>query len=716
MSVLTFLNPAYLGALGLAAIPIIIHLIRRRRIKVIPWAAWDFLVQSRRKNRRRLRIEQLLLLFLRILIVCLVVLAFCRPILRMIGLPLIAEDTRVHALIVVDNSFSMGYKASGISDFDRAKKIADDLMTKVLKQGDSVQLVLLSSHPSALIKEPTYSISKAREKLRTANLCDYAQNYTAGASLCTDMLKNVSTPVKEVYWITNNQKTGFSSAEGGGFRKAFQQLAAEGRITWIDAALGDRANLSVDSPLFSRELITPQAPVQIEATVHNYSSAAHNDLLVDLYVDGRAVGTTRVKAPAWGKTQASFLYLFDTPGAHTGYIRLASSDALERDNTVWFSAKVRDRLKVLIIDPHPSQDVSKDEAFYLTTALAPSGASTGGSTSIQPTVHMGSKIAGLNLRGYDAVVIAGMTDFSPQDRIALQDFTANGGGVLLFPGPYTDPSRINAEIGGNGSILPASLGSHQSFTDDNPLTLNAASINQSALNAFRNSQDIILSSANFHLVYNLTPRRDNLTKVACRFSNGQPALVEGKYGQGKVILASFPAGISGGTLPYKPAYLPIIQQLVAYLAAGPTSQRNLNIGSVLITRFPVEDANKPVRVTNPSGQVELINSALGADGAVAEYTHTSRAGIYQFGVAGNDKSDAFALNLPSSGSDLTVLDNSRIQSAMGAIPVQFANASQDILSVVRQSRRGTEMWRTLILAALSLLFLEGILAQRFGRR
>src|SRR2546429_9727751 len=107
MSVLSFLNPGFLGALALGSIPILIHLIRRRKIRVLPWAAWEFLKLAKRKNRRRLRLEQFLLMVLRILIVCLVVLAFCRPVLQTLGFSLIAADSRIHAIIAIDNSFSM---------------------------------------------------------------------------------------------------------------------------------------------------------------------------------------------------------------------------------------------------------------------------------------------------------------------------------------------------------------------------------------------------------------------------------------------------------------------------------------------------------------------------------------------------------------------------------------------------------------------------------
>ena len=107
---MSFLNPAFLGALALVGIPLLIHLIRRRKLKVIQWAAMDFLRQSQKKQRRRLRIEEILLLLLRMLIVAIAVLAFARPVLKAIGVPLLSQNARVYAVIVLDNSFSMGYR------------------------------------------------------------------------------------------------------------------------------------------------------------------------------------------------------------------------------------------------------------------------------------------------------------------------------------------------------------------------------------------------------------------------------------------------------------------------------------------------------------------------------------------------------------------------------------------------------------------------------
>ena len=716
MSALSFLNPVYLAALGLVVIPILIHLIRRRRIKLIPWAAWDFLLQSRRKNRRRLRIEQLLLLLLRILIVCLVVLAFARPILRMIGSRLMTADTRVHALIVIDNSYSMGFKTGGQSDFDRAKKVADNLLSRVLKQGDSVQLVLLSSRPEAPIKEATFSLSKARDRVRVAKLSDLSTDYGAAAAFCLPLLKNVRTPTREIYWITDSQKIGFPAAGADRAQAAWKELSTLGRITWVNVAQTDRENLAVLAPVFSRELITPQAPVRIEAEVRNYSSSTRNGLMANLYVDGHMAGSTRVNVPSKGKAKASFLYLFDKAGAHSGYVRLAQADSLEVDNTAFFAAKVREKLRVLIIDPRPASDLARDEAFFLHTALAPIGASGGGGTAIQPTIHVGPRLAGLNLRSYDAVVIAGLTTFDPTDRRIAEDFVNNGGGMLIFPGLYTEAGQVNSVLAGANGLLPARLGAKRSYPADGALTLNPATINHPALNSFKDSADINLGSARFTQLYDLAPALDAGVRVLCKFSDSKPAFVERRFGQGKVILAASTAGTSGNELPFKPAYLPLIHQLVAYLAAGPTAQRNLNIGAAITARFDVQEANKPVRVTNPAGETSLIHSNLGADGVTAVFSNTQRAGIYSFGLAGKDMADCFAFNRPEIESDLASADDRQVQAGLGPIPAQYARGSDDITSVVHHARHGTEIWRNLILAALSLLFLEALLAQRFGRR
>src|SRR5882762_4513499 len=89
------------------SIPIIIHILNRRRFKEVQWAAMDFLLRAMKKNRKRLRFEQWLLLAVRCLILGLLGLAMSRPMgCEKQALSNLARQAGLHVL-VIDDSYSM---------------------------------------------------------------------------------------------------------------------------------------------------------------------------------------------------------------------------------------------------------------------------------------------------------------------------------------------------------------------------------------------------------------------------------------------------------------------------------------------------------------------------------------------------------------------------------------------------------------------------------
>src|SRR4051794_35286659 len=125
-----FLNPwAMVVGGALVSAPILIHLINRMRFRRIRWAAMEFLLKSQKRNRRRLIIEQLILLALR----CLLVLLFAILMARFVGEALgqSSSSSTTH-IIVIDDTMSMGDLApknqSGFPDcFEQAKAHVRDL-------------------------------------------------------------------------------------------------------------------------------------------------------------------------------------------------------------------------------------------------------------------------------------------------------------------------------------------------------------------------------------------------------------------------------------------------------------------------------------------------------------------------------------------------------------------------------------------------------------
>jgi hypothetical protein len=142
----SFFNPLMLWGMGLASLPIIIHLLNRRRFKTMEWAAMDFLLKAAVRNRRRVRLENLLLLLLRTLLVVCLIAAVARPFTQRENplASLFGSTGATERVILLDDSHSMRAGQGNKSAFDTAKEVAKRLVTTLHdeKSSDRVTIVL----------------------------------------------------------------------------------------------------------------------------------------------------------------------------------------------------------------------------------------------------------------------------------------------------------------------------------------------------------------------------------------------------------------------------------------------------------------------------------------------------------------------------------------------------------------------------------------------
>src|SRR6478672_7714157 len=131
-----FAAPAFFVAgVLLVGVPILIHILNRRRYRVVQWAAMEYLLAAMRKNRRRLRFEQWLLLAARCLVMLLIGVALARPMgcSNNTVASLAGERTGLH-VFVIDNSASMAYEADrpeAKTHLDQAKLVAKGLIDRL---------------------------------------------------------------------------------------------------------------------------------------------------------------------------------------------------------------------------------------------------------------------------------------------------------------------------------------------------------------------------------------------------------------------------------------------------------------------------------------------------------------------------------------------------------------------------------------------------------
>ena len=163
---MSFLSPMTLIALFAALVPLVIHLLRRRTAGRVPWGAWMFLYESMRKKRRKLMLEDILLLVIRSLIVITAVLAFSRPFLKEIRLFGIAGSDK-DVVIVIDTSASMRLGGSnGRTSFERAVDEARELV-RLSPEGTAFGIVCGESTPAILTSAP---LSDKREIICISSL------------------------------------------------------------------------------------------------------------------------------------------------------------------------------------------------------------------------------------------------------------------------------------------------------------------------------------------------------------------------------------------------------------------------------------------------------------------------------------------------------------------------------------------------------------------
>lgn len=714
---LSFLNSAFLGGLSLVSIPIIIHLLQRRRYRVVQWGAMEFLHLSQRNRSRRLMIEQLLLLLIRCLVILVVVLAVCRPVVRSGAAALGGARAQVHAILVLDNSYSMGYRTGGSggeTTFDRAVRRALDLVERGLRQGDGVSVVLASDPPRALVRRASLDLKSVAGLLRrSVSLSDSGTNYPRAARLALEIATESGFPNREVFLIGDNQAAGW---EGPGRETAvWEPLSRLARVILLPVREGQAPNAAVEFVRAARGVATVRSATRIQARVANHGRQPLRDVMVSLEVDGKPQGPAqRLEIEPGQGTVVAFNQLFDRPGVRGCTVRIGA-DRLPSDDVGYLALRVRPAVRVLVLNGRPLPgSPQKDGAFFLQTALSPPLSTPGAEPSaLEPQVVAGDRFGAAPLRDFHVVALSDVASLAEDDRRRLAEFVQNGGGALFFLGGRVNAQLYNRDLLDRApSLLPARLGA----TLAGRTSLDASGLDHPALERFRGAQDVDVTTAEFQKRFALTPlANDRSVRVVARFTDGSPAMVEKQFGLGRVMLIASTASTEWNTLPLKPVFLPLVHQLVAYLAAGADGTRNGRVGEPLVKPLPLSEAARRITVTGPRGARSTLKPAVDERGATATLEAPREAGFYRLGVEGGE-TDLFAVNRDTAESDLRALDEAALRRLLPIRGWAWIRLDEDLPSALARSREGVELWRHLLFVALGLMALETMLAQLFGRR
>lgn len=288
-------NPWMLGAGALAvASPIIIHLLNKRRFKIVTWAAMSFLLEANKKNRRRVQLENLIVLLLRCLAMLLLGLLLARPFLPSGLSDLIQNTQRFERIVVLDDSVSMMAMEPGGTPWQAALEGVNTLARQMAdsRTDDSLTLILTSRPESPVMiaesvtAETVDSVLLELEGLRPS---DFPADYRGALRYVDQYLKNAAPGLNRMLYVFSDQRgkdwnDGSLGEDAEAPAGHLRQLSNETAGTYlVDLSIANEQNLAVVAVRQERQLVVGSVS-RFEVDVKNWGGQAVRDVQVEFRI------------------------------------------------------------------------------------------------------------------------------------------------------------------------------------------------------------------------------------------------------------------------------------------------------------------------------------------------------------------------------------------------------------------------------------------------
>jgi len=763
-----FVNAGLLAGLALVSIPLIIHLLNRQRHKPLRWAAMRFVQAAWRKTRRRVQLENLLLLFLRMAAVALLALAVARPFTGAASPLAGLVESRRDLVLLVDGSASMGWREGVETSFEKALHRARALIRELdAGRGDRVRLVLCTGTPKLLSwTTPDQALSvldtlsaPADEPLELASalgeVLQYAREDAGGAGsstlevrLLTDLQRRAFRAEEELGQAASAPRSGAerlaardetppagapASASGGrpALLEALDALAALSVRVLVEdfgASQAQPANLGIGALEPLGTLLGAGLPCDIAVEVLNHGASTKHGVRVILEIDGERRPVELVDVPARGRAQATFQVVFERPGEHVLGARL-EGDRLPVDDQRQHVLPVPPPIAVLLVNGSPGATLEEDEiglARAVLEPLADDAAPGREPTAFEVRDASPDLLATPEFKnlGYDVIWLADVESLPAAAVEPLERAVAQGAGLIVSLGPTVNPAAWNTRLfarDGSG-LMPAELGEHTAVRSrrEEYYRVGSFQAEHPVLSFFADERwKALLTEVPVYEFIATRPLPD--AQVLASFDDlaHAPALVERSYDRGRVLLWTTTISPRWSRLAESPRTLvPLVHELVRHAARREFAPRNVAPGEPLtaeVTQFP-----RSLELARPDGTRRPLDGAAQDLGEGRRWRlpavpgkETERAGLYRI-LAEGAAPLSFAVQLDAREGDLDRLDPRELSALHRAlVPLEQAQAGG---SAAEQRPERGELWRGLAWAALALLMFETLWAAFLGRR
>jgi len=725
---MSFLQPLMLFGLLAASVPVVIHLIHKRRPRRQQFAAIEFVLRSVQRVQRRWRLKRFLLLASRVLLLAAFALAAARPMLGSTAVVRASSSGPERLAIVIDGSLSMqATDDDGRTAFDRARTMARNLIDAMGPE-DQVTIVLAGPTPKPLVPRPIAARARLMDAVREAQpTFGYAQLSdaitTAAQALSTGSTGEEDPKAK----VPAARVVVLSDLAGHGIRAAADLTVDAGRepatLELLDVLEGLPADARDNHAITRLEISNApsRAPRSIEARarIRSFSADKTGDEAavpadITLQGDSGPLYAGSVDLVRGTVVDKAISHAFDEAGFYELTVEL-EGDRLEQDDLRYGVADVRHEVRTLIVEGAPSGVPKEDEIFYLEHAL-----SSAARDQPPPRVITADDLARTDLAAFDVVVLAGVTALGRDDGDALVAFVERGGGLMITACEGMDVELYNAEL---SPILPRRLRGLKRVDDAGAaVTFGTIDPEHPVTQIFGgdSAKGLLTTRTTGYLL--LHPDRTKNAATLVEFDNGQPALIESTSGRGRTVLLTTTIDRELTDLPIRPAFVPLMRRMLLHLGGALTTpdERRTLVGEPRAIRVPRSASG--VDVIGPDGaRTRLSRTLTGAEGTLA-FGDTAIPGHYSVSavVGGQTEpipEERFVVNVDARESDLRPLSVEEATAVLtGAAEGGETVAQSTVASIARGAIGHPEKVAAslLILMLLTFLLESALTALRTG--
>lgn len=655
---MSFLNsPALWGILGAigVAVPVIIHLLHQRHRRRTDWAAMELLRRALVVRSGQVKLEDILLLLLRCLVLALVAFALLRPTLDDQAEGFLGEQ-RVGMVIAIDSSFSMDH-GKYETRLKKAKERVGDIL-KTAKDGDPITIVLMGEQTRTLLRGANFELDRCDKELEKAEVYPERFNLERATTELAVLVDELKASVKECYIVTDAQAgdwANFSEEAANGL----ENLSQKAKLFLVPVETEGRENLAITDFSYSSGSLGPGGLSRFTAEVRNFGLQSHEGGSIALSVNDRN-GTPKSLGPIKpGESRLIDFYPnLDQAGDANLTARLGrDDDSLFADNQRKASVRIRDRIRILCVDGEPFSGDAPGETFWLKKALELN--QFGDDAFIEVEVTDWQEMDASTFEEYDLVFLANVENDLNSTARPLDSFVRKGGGLVIFGGDRLDLKDYNDNLHGSKvNLLPGELvnfsafGENSETQEDDETETSWSLAEPTSSHVLAGLAESIPQEARDTLRFSKTIQvlpDDNATVILSIAGSDSPLVIEKQVDLGSVIFFATTADRDWSNLVVHPLFPMLMQQTITHLTNRSTGMVKGNLS-----------------------------------------------------VSESDVSQISAESLEEAVASMDVI----------VIPPKASNLS----GIVKETRKGTEISRALLILALLVFILQGFLAMTFTKR